>query len=340
MKPEMRSVLVTHADEPLGRRLIKHLCYDESVRHILAVGSGPAPRSLERFIENAPGVEYQQTDLARHRDVAELFHGAAVRQHHVDTVVFVPTHDLLDRPGRPRLSGVPDRTTEARLVLQQCLENGSIRQLIALGSAFVYHLVPGNANRFDERSALDFDPDLPALTRSWIDCDMLLHAEIHNARLAIALLRVPTVVGRDGGLFMHPGLATGTFPMLRATGFDPLCALVADHDVCRAVVLALHKRAAGTFNIAGHESVPLSVLARWAGGRSRSLPGPLLRGAAGAARLFGAEEWRTRLDGPHTRFGFTLDTRLAERELGYRPAYRIAPGRRDDGRIRIETSRA
>lgn len=340
MRHESRSVLVTHADEPLGRRLIKHLYYDESVRHILAIGSGPPPRSLERFLSNAPGVDYLETDLTRHRNVADLFHGAAVRHHQIDTVVFVPAHDHRDRDGRPRLSNVPDRTTEARLVVQQCLENVAIHQLIALGSAFVYQLVPGNANRFDEQSALDFDPDLPAVTRSWIDCDMLLHAEIHNVRLAVALLRVPTVVGRDGGLFLHPGLGPGASPMLRAAGFDPMCALVADQDVCRAVVMALHKRAAGTFNIAGRESVPLSVLTRWAGGTSRSLPGPLLRGAAGAARLLGAEDWRTRLDGPHTRFGFTLNTRLAERELGYQPAYRIAPGRSDDGRIRIETNHA
>jgi nucleoside-diphosphate-sugar epimerase len=156
----------------------------------------------------------------------------------------------------------------------------------------------------------------------------------------VTLLRVPTVVGRDGGLFLHPGLAVRAFPMVRATGFDPMCALDADQDVCRAVVLALHKRTAGTFNIAGRESVPLSVLARWAGGTSRALPGPLLRGAAEAARLLGAEDWRTRLDGPHTRYGFTLDTRLAERELGYRPLYRITPGRSDDGRVRIETTHA
>lgn len=340
MQPESRRVLVTHADEPLGRRMIKHLYYDERVAHILAVGSGPPPRSLERFLSGAPDVEYQETDLTRHRHVADLFRGPAVRGHGIDTVVFVPAHDPKDVDGRPRLSGVPDRTTEARLVLQQCLENPSIRQLIAIGSAFVYHLVPGNANRFDERSALDFDPDLPAVTRSWIDCDMLLHAEIHNERLAVALLRVPTVVGRDGGLFLHPGLAVHSFPMLRAAGFDPMCALVADQDVCRAVVLALHRRAAGTFNIAGRETVPVSVLARWAGGTSRALPGALLRGAAGAARLLGAEDWRTRLDGPHTRYGFTLDTRHAERTLGYRPAYRITPGRSDDGRVRIETSHA
>lgn len=353
MHPEKRNVLVTHADEPLGHRLVKQLYFDGAVGHIVAVGSGPAPRNLDRFLSgdsatSAPApsdgersgatLEYVEVDLTRHRQVSDLFHGGAVRTRGVDTVIFVPPH-LPPRPDeRPRLSGVPDRTTEARLVLQQCLEAGAIRQLVALGSAFVYRLVPGNANRFDESSALDFDPNLPALTRSWIDCDMLLHAEVHNERLSVALLRVPTVVGRDGGLFLNPALASPSGPLLRATGFDPMCALIADQDVCRAVVLALHKRASGTFNIAGRESVPLSTLAHWAGSTSRPVPGPILRGAAAATRLLGAEDWRMRLDGPQTRYGFTLDTRRAEQDLGFRPRYRITPGRTDTGRPRVQST--
>lgn len=340
MQPERRSILVTHADEPLGRRLVKHLYFDESVGHIVAAGSGPPPRGLDRFLADPSAVEYVQVDLTRHRQVADLFHGGPVRTGGVDSVVFVPPHAAAPGEHRPRLSGVPDRTTEARLVLQHCLETASIRQLIGLGSAFVYKLVPGNANRFDEQSALDFDPDLPAVTRSWIDCDMLLHAEIRNERLAVALLRLPTVVGADGSLYLHPGLTAPGVPVLRAMGFDPMCALVADQDVCRAVVLALHERAAGTFNIAGEESVPMSVLARWAGAVSQPLPSSLLRGFAGAARLLGAESWRTRLDGPHVRYGFTLDTRHAERTLGFRARYRIGPGRSDTGRPRILTTHA
>lgn len=338
MQPEKRSVLVTHADEPLGRRLVKHLYFDEAVDHIVAVGARRPPSSLDRFLAESARVDYVEVDLKRHRQVADLFHGGAVRTARVDTVIFVPPHDPHAESVRTRLSGVPDRTAEARVVLQHCLETLAIRQLVALGSAFVYRLVPGNANRFAETSALDFDPDLPAVTRSWIDCDMLLHAEAHNERLSVALLRLPTVVGRDGGLFLNPALAAPGGAPLRATGFDPLCALIADQDVCRAVTLALHKRAAGAFNIAGRESVPLSTLAGWAGGTSRSLPGPLLRGFAAGARLLGAENWRLRLDGPQVRHGFILDTRRAEQELGFRPRYRIAPGRTDTGQPRIQST--
>ena len=82
----------------------------------------------------------------------------------------------------------------------------------------------------------------------------------------------------------------------------------------------------------------MSVLARWSGWRSIPVPGPLLRGAAGAARLLGADGWRTGLEGPHLRYGFTLDTSLARSELGFRPGYRITAGRSDEGYPRIETT--
>jgi len=156
----------------------------------------------------------------------------------------------------------------------------------------------------------------------------------------VTLLRVPTVVGREGSVYFHPGLSLVGGPVWRAAGFDPMCALVADQDVCGAILLAVHARTSGTFNIAGRECVPLSELARWAGVPSRPLPGGLLRSAAGTARLLGAESWRARLDGPHVRYGFTLDTRRAERTLGFRPRYRINPGRDGGGRPRIDTTHA
>ena len=40
-----------------------------------------------------------------------------------------------------------------------------------------------------EDSELDLDPKLSVEIRSWIDCDMLIHGEVHNDRLRVALLR-------------------------------------------------------------------------------------------------------------------------------------------------------
>jgi nucleoside-diphosphate-sugar epimerase len=339
VKPETRRVAVTHADQPLGQRLVKRLCHDDAVSIIHAIGTGPRPRSFLRFVSRGNGrLRYTQVDLTRHRSVGDFFHSAPVRHDGIDTVIHLPDMGSDDDPRRPTLSRVPSRTTEARLVLQHCLEGRTIRQLIALSSAFVYRLTPGNANCLSEESELDLDPDLPAETRSWVDCDMLLHGEVYNEQLDVAVLRVPTVVAQSGALLMSPVLPAGPLPAFRALGFDPMCALVADRDVCSAIRLTMHKRRAGVFNIAGRESLPLSVLVSGAGGLSLPVPGTLLRGAATAARLFGAEGLSSALEGPHVRFGFSLDTRRAETQLGFRPGYRIGLGRGDDGQPRIEAS--
>jgi nucleoside-diphosphate-sugar epimerase len=341
-----RHVMVTHADEPLGRRLVKRLYFDEDVREILAVGAGPPPRGFDAFLRGSGGrrperLRYARVDLTRHRPVRDLFHSEAFRRAKIDSVIHVPTHAPYATPGegsRPPPAGVPHRTAEARLVLRHCLETASIRHLITIGSAFVYRLEPGNANRFTEASELDLDAEQPTEARSWIDCDMLFHGEVHNPELEVTLLRVPTVVGRGGTLFLHPALGAGAALSLRPMGFDPLCALVADQDVARAARLALRRRARGIYNIAGREQLPLSVLAGWSGNTSLPLPGPLLRGLAGAAHALGAEGLHGGLSGAHLRYGFTLDTTRAESELGFRPGYRIGLGAGSDGRFRIESS--
>jgi nucleoside-diphosphate-sugar epimerase len=334
-----RSVLVTHADQPIGRRLVKTLYHDDDVERILAVGEGPPPQSFDRFLGGR--VSYERVDLTRHRPVADLFHSARLREAEVDTVVHLPSHGPPAALDLPIVAGVAHRTAEARLVLQHCLEVLSIRNVIALGSAFVYRLAPGNANRLTEESELDLDPKVPADLRSWIDCDMIFHGEVHNERLRVALLRVPTVVSAGGTVFLSPSLASASNgPRVRPLGFDPICALVSDKDVARAIRLAVHRQAAGIFNIASHEVLPLSQLAQWTGRPSTPVPGPLLASVARGARFFGWERIGDNLDGPHLRYGFTLDTSRAERELGFRPGYRISLARAGDGSVQLETSPA
>jgi len=341
MRVSGRRVLVTHADEPLGRRLVKTLYHDEIVESILALGGGPPPRSFDRFLGGSAGrLNYARVDLTKHRPVSDLFHSPTVREAAIDSVVHVPHHAHSPRKGRPMLAGVATRTAEARLILQHCLETSSIENLVALGSAVVYKLAPGNANRLTESSELDLDPDTPAEVRSWIDCDMIFHGEVHNDLLRVALLRVPTVVASGGTTYFDPAIARSGMPRLRPLGFDPLCALVSDKDVARAARLALHARASGIFNVSGREAVPLSVLARWTGSSSLPLPGPLLRIAARGANLLGVESLRTALDGPYLRYGSTLDTTRAERELGFRPGYQIGLSRSGDGHLRLETAPA
>jgi len=331
------SVLVTHADEPIGRRVVKTLFHDGGVDRILALGGGAAPHGFDAFLaRSGPRLTYTRIDLAKHRAMTDFFHSQRFRSAEVDTVVYIPHHGAA-AAGRPIPGGLSERTAEARLLLQNCLDSSSVRNLVAVGSAFVYRLAPGNANHLAEDSELDLDPDVAPEIRSWIDCDMIFHGEVHSNRLRVVLLRVPTVVTGGGYVYLNPSLAGRPGARLRAAGFDPICALVSDKDVACGVRAAVKAERSGIYNIAGAEAVPLSILARWTGRPTVPIPGPLLRWIAAGERVTGTDFARAAAEGPHLLYGFTLDTHSAERDLGFRSAYRIGRARAGDGSFILET---
>jgi UDP-glucose 4-epimerase len=325
------AVLVTHADLPLGRRIVKRLWHDPRVARVVALGEGPAPRAFDPFrVGERPRLVYERVDHARRRAMSDLFRSRRLRDLAVEAVVYVPRHGAAPE-GPPLLGRVPARTAEARLVLQHALEQRSVRTLVALGSAFVYALAPGNANHLDEDCPLLLDPDAPAALRAWIDSDMLFQAETAGRRVRLVLLRLPAVVGSGGYVYLHPLLEGPAGPRPRAAGFDPLCALIADKDVAHAVAAALASDAAGVFNVAGRELVPLSVLGRWTRRPTVPLPGPLLRLAGVGQRGLGGA-----LGAPVLRHGMSLDVRRAGEALGFAPRYRIGLSRAGDGALRLE----
>jgi len=136
---------------------------------------------------------------------------------------------------------------------------------------------------------------------------------------------------------MNPALPVAA-RSARALGFDPICAVISDKDVARAVQAAVFARRSGIYNVAGREAVPLSVLARWTGRRALPVPHPLLGWAAAGARLFGWGAEAIPFRGSALRYGFTLDTRRAERDLDFRPGDRIGLAREGDGSLRLETA--
>ena len=156
-----RRVLVTHADEAIGRRLVARLHADDRIEHIVAAGAGPPPRRFDRIFSADDRLTYHRLDLTRHRSVRNFFGAPDVREPGIDAVIHLPRLGEGHTRELPLMAGVAERTAEARLVLQQTLEAPRVRTLVALSSAFVYRLGPGNANRLDEDADLDLDPTLP-----------------------------------------------------------------------------------------------------------------------------------------------------------------------------------
>lgn len=334
-----RRVALTHADSPIGRRLVKSLYHDPSVERIVALGSGPPPSAFDGFLRSDQRrLTYSRIDLARHRPLATFFNSSLLKEARIDSLIYVPAHG---RPTAdvPRLAGgLASQTAEARLVLQHALDLRGLENLICLGSAFVYRLVPGNANLFTEASELDLAPDVPAEIRCWIDADMIFQREFQNPALRVVLLRVPTVAGKGGTVYFNPVLAAALDSQVRPMGFDPICALISDKDVVRATQLALHGTARGVFNIAGFETVPLSVLADWTCRPCFPLPSSVISIASRLSGMLGGAWFTVRGDAPHLRYGFALDTGRARRELDFEPGYRIAPARVEGGGLQLESA--
>ena len=118
----------------------------------------------------------------------------------------------------------------------------------------------------------------------------------------------------------------------RIVGFEPEARLVAIKNVSLAEEhLHDHFPASG-----GHEALPVSVVRRWTGRRSVPIPGPLLGAVATASGWIGIGAGPPSGLGRHLRYGFTLDTSRAERELGFAPAYRIGLAPEGEGALRVE----
>jgi nucleoside-diphosphate-sugar epimerase len=279
---------------------------------------------------------YRQIDIGRHRSVSDLFHSESFRKAEVDTVVHIPSHGVPTCQRSSEHAGLPRRVAETRLILQSCLRTAQVENVIALSSAYVYRLPPGNANRLDENSELDMDPFLEPDIRAWIDSDMMIHGEIHNDLLRVVLLRIPTVVATGGYVYFHPALSVGQRPRMPAIGFDPMCPLVTNRDVARAVSAALHSNQSGVFNISGPEVVPLRGLALGTLRFVLSEPPRRRDWLAATTRLLSPTRNRRTVPDSHLRYGFTLDTRAAERELGFRATDRICVDHGVDGALSLE----
>jgi nucleoside-diphosphate-sugar epimerase len=283
---------------------------------------------------------YWQTDIGRYRSVSDLFHSEPFRKAEIDTVVHIPFHGAptCERPSAQ--AGRPRRVAETQLILQNCLRTAQVENVIALSSAYVYRLPPGNANRLDENSELNMDPFLEPDIRAWIDSDMMIHGEIHNDLLRVVLLRVPTVVATGGYVYFHPALSVGQRPRMPAMGFDPMCPLVTDRDVARAVSATVHSNRSGVFNISGPEAVPLRGLALGTLRFVRSEPLRRRDWLATATRLLPSIRNMRSVPDSHLRYGFTLDTRAAERDLGFRATDRIYVDHGVGGALSLEAIRA
>ena len=323
----MGRVLVTHIDSPVGRRLAKALYHDPDVALVYGTGTGPSPSFLDAYREKCA---YQRIDLAKARHLTSFFRSERFARAQIDSVIHLPF--VREQTGERIPGNVPTLVSETRRLLDQCQKRKGIERFVYLSSAFVYRPEPGNVNVFSEDQLLGFEAEGDYEVRAWIDADLICQGELNDPKLKMTILRASTIVTEGGEFLQSPPLLGGVPPL----GFDPILSVVADRDVARALVLALHSDRPGIYNIAGREVFPCSQLRR----KPQKLgPVPVPRVLSATFSFLAQSVGRSR--GRHRgfqRYGFVLNTRLAAEMLGFEPQYRIElRGRGPD--LRVDTVR-
>ncbi len=323
----MLRVLVTHLDSAVGRRLAKTLYHDPDIALVFGTGTGPRPSFLDAYREKCA---YQRIDLAKARHLTSFFRSERFARAQVDAVIHLPF--VSENRGERIPGNVPSLVSETRRLLEECKKRRSIERFVYLSSAFVYLPEPGNVNVFSEDQLLGFEAEGDTLVRAWIDADLICQGELNDPQLKMTILRAATIV-TEGGEFLHsPPLSRRGPPI----GFNPILSLVADRDVARALVLALHGDRPGIYNIAGREFFPCSELLQ---NNYRFGPRPIPRLVSTVFSLIdrGLGRSRRRQSG-FQRYGVVLNTRRAAELLGFEPQYRIeVRGRGPD--LRVDTVR-
>ena len=306
----MRRVLLTHLDSTVGRRLVKSLYHDPEVGLVLGVGTGPPPSFLDPYRDKC---FYERIDLAKARHLAHFVRSERFLRARLDSVIHLPFTSELDSEHIP--GNVPTLVSETRRLLEECRKQSAIERFVYLSTAFVYRAEPGSGNLVSENEALGFDPGGSPHVRSWIDADLICQGELKSPELEMTILRSATIVGDGGRFHLSPPLENPAAVL----GYNPMLSVVADRDVARAIVLALHADRPGIYNVAGREVFPRSEL-RPAPSRIGPLPVP--RVVAGTLALL-ASARRSGREGALDRYGIVLDTARAQEELGFEPLYRI-----------------
>lgn len=324
----MRRVLVTHLDSAIGRRLTKTLYHDPDVELVLGVGTGPSPSFVEAYREKCA---YQRLDLAKARHMNSFFKSERFARARLNSVIHLPFVD--DRVGERIPGNVPSLVSETRRLVEECKKRRSIERFVYLSSAFVYRPEPGNAHFVAEDQLLGFEAGDDPRVRAWIDADLICQGELNHFRLKLTILRAATIVTEAGDFLNSPPLERGDRPL----GYDPLISLVADRDVARALVLALHSDRPGIYNIAGGGVFACSNL-RNDGRHIGPLPVPGV--LSSAVSLLGQTlRGRFRRDSGLHRYGLVVNTSLAHEILGFEPVYRVEVRGRGQER-RVDTIRA
>ncbi|MEI8254180.1 MAG: NAD-dependent epimerase/dehydratase family protein, partial [Deltaproteobacteria bacterium] len=255
-------VAVTGASGQLGSHVLRRLVDDPSVQSVVSLDLRP-PRVSGAKLRHVEA-DVREPDFARH----------LVRCDALVHLAFVVIRKL----PRAQFDDINVRGSEN---VFGAAAHAGLRQIVYTSSVAAYGVVDGHPRPLTEDAPRVRQADFAYAcakydVESFLDRFEGLHPDLPVARLRPGVL--------IGARMDHPGSRALRNRLLFDVGGGP-SPLVWDEDVADAVMLALHRRARGAFNVVADDPRTARELARAAGFRYVFLPSTVLRAGVRAGPL-------------------------------------------------------
>jgi UDP-glucose 4-epimerase len=150
-----------------------------------------------------------------------------------------------------------------------------VDRLVVVSSSAVYGAFAENPFAMDEDFPLSASRSYPEI-RDQVEVDTLASGFLwQHPEVRTSVLRPVNVLGRKSHAMMATYLRLPRIPTV--AGYDPMMQLIAEEDMCEALVCALECRLQGVFNVVGSGEVPLHTAISQSGGVAWPIPLPLAR---------------------------------------------------------------
>ena len=314
----MTRVLVTGANTPTGVRVVEMLLQDPATEVVVAVGARPAFSGTADESEQSERLVYLQCDLTRGRHIKRMLFGPA-REHGVEVLLHTAFHRNFLQEGS-RIHALNVEST--RLLLELAERHATIKRMIYQSSVDAYLIQPGRTVVLREDHPLDFSGDSIQAVRDRVESDIILCTRMGVSPLKIQVLRCAETLAYDTGSQLYDYLQSRV--CYRPIGFDPMLNLLSVEDAARAMVRAIGYDGSGVFNIAGYDTLPLSLAIRKWERLDLPVPGPLLAPLYRWRIKFRGREFRYDVNRRRFHFSTVLDGTRAREILGYVPENPLA----------------
>jgi UDP-glucose 4-epimerase len=294
-------VIVTGVAGYWGARVAARLA-NEVGYHVIGLDREPPADEVE-------DLDFVQADV-RNPLLVDLFKAEGV-----DTVVhlaFAETTRLSEAAFDLNVMGTSK-------LLGACNQAG-VRKAVLKSSTAVYGARPGNSAFLAENHPLRGSKRYGTL-RDLVEIEGFCRSFRRQAPgLILTILRFPGIVGPTADTPMTYFLKGGRTPTM--LGFDPMMQIIHENDVVEALIHATLSDAAGAFNVAATDVLPLSKI--------RGLAGKPPFAVFHLLAYWGVGRWRTvdqrlqhylPIEPDYLRFPWVGDLRRMHEELGFEPHY-------------------